>query len=365
MHRLFLLVFLCLVVDLNAQENQPAPADNSHSAKTNIPNTDEKVVSGPSDPKAVKTYADAMKLMKDRKFTFALDEFRKADKQDGGHCIPCEAKAYKAAGEVRDFKAQREAAAAMLANVTSARDKAEAHYMAASACLTEGIANNHEKPLEAADSEFKAALELKPDKYDCLYGDAIALAHLKQDASARERFQQFLKAVPPDDVDYARAQRFAEHPELARARVAPNFRLTSLDGKTVTLESLTGKVVLIDFWATWCGPCREALPHIQEITKKFEGQPLVVISISLDRDETKWKEFVGSHSMTWMQYRDGQSGQIAKTFAVTAIPTTFTIDADGVLQDVHVGEADLQGKIRKLVARANEVASRKTVAEVR
>jgi thiol-disulfide isomerase/thioredoxin len=188
---------------------------------------------------------------------------------------------------------------------------------------------------------------------------------LKQDASARERFQQFLKVVSPKDVDYARAQRFAEHPELARARVAPNFQMTTLDGKTVTLESLTGKVVLIDFWATWCGPCREALPHIQEITKKFEGQPLVVLSISLDRDEAKWKEFVASHSMTWMQYRDGSEGRIANTFAVTAIPATFTIDADGVLQDQHVGDADLQGKIKKLIARANEVANRKTVAEVR
>ena len=170
----------------------------------------------------------------------------------------------------------------------------------------------------------------------------------------------------PDDVNYARAQRFAEHPELARGRVAPNFRMKTLDGQTVTLESLTGKVVLIDFWATWCGPCREALPHVKEIARKFQGQPFVVVSISMDRDEAKWKDFVGQNGMTWLQYRDGYfTGPIATLFAVTAIPATFTIDADGVLQDQHVGDADIEGKIKKLIARAQELASKKTVAELR
>jgi hypothetical protein len=70
--------------------------------------------------------------------------------------------------------------------------------------------------------------------------------------------------------------------------------------------------------------------------------------------------------MTWLQYRDGGfDGSIAKRFGVRAIPATFTIDADGVLQDQHVGDADIEGKLKKLIARANEVANRKTVAEVR
>ena len=164
-------------------------------------------------------------------------------------------------------------------------------------------------------------------------------------------------------MDYARAQRFVERPELARAKMAPNFRLTTLDGRTLTLESLSGKVVLIDFWATWCGPCREALPHIRQIAQKFDGQPLVVLSISLDTDEAKWKDFVAKNGMTWMQYRDGRfDGPIAKEFDVNAIPATFTIDADGVLEDQHVGDADIEGKLKKLIARAVEAANRKAAA---
>ena len=114
--------------------------------------------------------------------------------------------------------------------------------------------------------------------------------------------------------------------------------------------------MLLDFWATWCGPCREALPHMKKIAKNFEGQPFVVLSISLDRDEGKWKEFIAKNGMTWPQYRDGDfGGPVARMFAVNAIPHTFTIDADGVLQDERIGDASIEGKLRKLISRAREL----------
>jgi thiol-disulfide isomerase/thioredoxin len=135
---------------------------------------------------------------------------------------------------------------------------------------------------------------------------------------------------------------------------------TTLDGRQISMDSLAGKVVLIDFWATWCGPCREALPHIQKIARKFDGQPLVVLSISLDSDEDKWKTFVAKNQMTWLQVRDGGfNGAVSKRFGVSAIPATFSIDADGVLEDQHVGDADIEGKLKKMVARAAEMGDRK------
>ncbi len=355
--------FLSSPASLSTAFAQAAPSATTSAATAPVAT---RATQTPTDAKAKATFADAQILMKGHNFVFALEGFQKADKQDGGHCIPCEMAAYKAAGQINDFKAEREAAAALLEHVTSAVDKATAHYMAGAACLADGVANHHEKQLEAADGEFRAALQMQPENATCLFGDGRTLAYLKQDGAARERFQEFLRVVSPSDVDYARAQRFAERPELARARVAPNFRLTTMDGQTVTLESLTGKVVLIDFWATWCGPCREALPHVREIAKKFAGQPFVVLSISLDREDGKWKDFVAKNDMTWMQYRDGYfEGPIATLFGVRAIPSTFTIDSDGVLQDQHVGDAEIEGKLKKLIARANEAAQKKTVAELR
>ncbi len=81
----------------------------------------------------------------------------------------------------------------------------------------------------------------------------------------------------------------------------------------------------------------------------------MVLSISMDSDEAKWKEFVGKNGMTWMQYRDGRFvGPLSMQFGVSAIPATFTIDADGVLEDQHVGDANIEGKLKKLIARAAE-----------
>ena len=121
------------------------------------------------------------------------------------------------------------------------------------------------------------------------------------------------------------------------------------------IEASKVQPVIVDFWATWCGPCREALPHMKDIAKKFQGQPLVILSVSLDDNEDKWKEFVAKNGMSWLQYRDGGfTGPISTLFEVRAIPHTFSIDADGVLQDEQIGDAS-EGKLKKLLARAREL----------
>jgi thiol-disulfide isomerase/thioredoxin len=248
----------------------------------------------------------------------------------------------------------------MFAHVNLPTDQAEAQFLLGQSCLMEGVRDKHDEQIAAAENAFSEALRILPNKADYLYAEAKALAYLKRDDAAGQRFRFFLQYASRDDVNYTRAERFAEHPELVRAKMAPNFRLTTLDGRTLTLEDLSGKVVLIDFWATWCEPCREALPHMRQIVKKFDGQPLVVLSISLDSNEAKWKDFVGKNGMTWLQYRDGGfEGKISKQFGVNAIPATFTIDADGVLTDQHVGDAYIEGKLKKLIARAGEEANSK------
>ncbi len=119
-------------------------------------------------------------------------------------------------------------------------------------------------------------------------------------------------------------------------------------------------MVLLDFWATWCGPCREALPHMKEIANRFQGQPLVILSVSLDDDAQRWKDFIAKNEMTWPQYRDGGfTGPIARLFDVEAIPTTFTIDAVGVMQAEHVGDASIEGRIETHRRRARSGGSAK------
>lgn len=322
---------------------------------------------GPANAKAQKSYAAGMKLLQQHDYSAALGSFRKSDKQDGGHCLECQQEIVKLGPQMHDYKAAEEAAQEMIAEApaSNARAVALAHYERASVLLREGVDKNKSEMYSEADKECKAALAAYQNFPDAFYADGLALGHLQQDDAARVQFQHFVAMSKDDAVDRARAQRFVVHPELVRARMAPPFAVTTLRGQHVSLDGLQGKVVLIDFWATWCGPCLEALPHIQEIARKFQGQPLVILSVSLDEDEAKWKNFVAKHNMTWYQYRDGGfHGPLATLFAVNAIPHTFTIDPDGVLRDEHIGDGSIEGKLKKLCAQAEQTEmGQKTLAK--
>jgi thiol-disulfide isomerase/thioredoxin len=311
---------------------------------------------GPFSDKAKKSYEQGLTDLHDHKSEFALDEFKKADKQDGGHCLACEKQIIKLALQFEDWKAAELASEEILAAAQTPRQIALAHYQYAFVLLAEGQHKHKDEYFSRSHEELTKALAAVSNFPDAVFLDGKVLANLHQDDAAKEKFQEYLQLKPGDDPDHQRAQRFIARPELARARMAPPFSVTTLDGNRISLDDLQGKVVLLDFWATWCGPCREALPHVRDIAKKFQGQPLVILSVSLDSDEEKWKEFVAKNEMTWPQYRDGGfSGSIAKMFSVTAIPHTFTIDADGVLQDEHIGDASIEGKLKKLISQAREM----------
>jgi thiol-disulfide isomerase/thioredoxin len=312
--------------------------------------------SGPIDPKAQKTYAEALQDLRIRRYFDALSKFKKANKQDGAHCSECLTHVVSLATEIGDFKAADAASRDLLALAHSPAEIAEAHYQRGTLLLQQGVAKKKNESLTEADQEFKQSLAADPKDMKSLYADGLALSNLKQDEAARVNFQKVVELTRAGSIDRSRALRFAARPELARERMAPAFAFTAENGQRVSMDELQGKVVLIDFWATWCGPCREALPHMKRIAQKFSGEPLVVMSISLDTDEQKWKDFIAKNEMSWLQFRDtGFEGPMAQLFNVRAIPHTFTIDSDGILRDENVGDASIEGKLKKLVAQAREV----------
>jgi thiol-disulfide isomerase/thioredoxin len=311
---------------------------------------------GPNDSKAQKTYAEGLNALRIHRYFDALSKFKKADKEDGGHCTACEEQALKTAIEVGDFKAADSASQSLIASAHEPGEIARAHYQRGTFLLQEGSAKNKKDVLRAADQEFKQCLATNPKDANALYVDGLALARLQEDDAAKATFAQMADVARPGSVDRARALRFAARPELARERMAPAFALTADGGQRVSLDDLQGKVVLLDFWATWCGPCREALPHMKKIAEKFAGEPFVVLSISLDTDREKWKSFIAKNEMTWLQYYDGGwEGPMARLFGVNAIPHTFTIDADGVLREEKTGDASIEGRLKKLIAQAREL----------
>lgn len=309
----------------------------------------------PKNEKAQKTYKEAVDYVHRRMPEAALDSFKKADKQDDGHCLACQKKMLKYAVELRDWKTAEAAASEMVSEAQAPRDIAVAHFNFGVALMDEGREKHKEELFSRAREQFSEAISHAPNFPDAVMANGRALAYLNEDEAAKVEFRKAASMLAADDPERQRALRYIDQPELARARMAPPFAVTTTDGQRISLDDLKGKVVLMDFWATWCMPCRESIPHVRDIAKHFDGQPLVILSVSLDDDEQKWKEFIAKNEMTWPQYRDGGfTGPISKMFGVAAIPHTFTIDADGVLQDEHIGDASIEGKLKKLIARAND-----------
>lgn len=123
----------------------------------------------------------------------------------------------------------------------------------------------------------------------------------------------------------------AEAPKtgLRNGDLAPAFTLKTLDGKTLTRDDFKGKVVLIDFWATWCGPCRMALPELKDLQAKNAGKPLVIISVSADDSSKAVEEFVRSNDMGWLQAWDRGMKVAAGVFQVSSLPSYVVLGADG------------------------------------
>src|SRR5215218_1784706 len=97
----------------------------------------------------------------------------------------------------------------------------------------------------------------------------------------------------------------AENPRRARENYAPDFSFTSSEGEHIALGDLRGKVVLLDFWGTWCPPCVDSVPELRTLHKCYSNEPwFVLIGISSDNDEEKWQEFTVKNKMIWPQYRD-------------------------------------------------------------
>jgi thiol-disulfide isomerase/thioredoxin len=129
-----------------------------------------------------------------------------------------------------------------------------------------------------------------------------------------------------------------------------DLKFTAVDGSSVDLSKLRGKVVLIDFWATWCPPCRGEVPNVVAAYQKYHDKGFEIIGISLDQDKDAMLAYTKQNGMAWPQYFDGKgwSNDISSSLGIHSIPAMWLVDQKGMLVTTN-GRDDLAGQVGKLL----------------
>ncbi|MDP2719755.1 MAG: TlpA disulfide reductase family protein [Dehalococcoidia bacterium] len=131
---------------------------------------------------------------------------------------------------------------------------------------------------------------------------------------------------------------------------APDFTLTTLDGGTVTLSALRGQPVLLNFWATWCPPCRQEMPLIQAIFEEKKDSDLHIVAVDIGEDLSTVKKFIEDEKLGFTIALDYRK-QVAQTYGIQAIPTSFLIDREGRIIHTKVGAFNSRAEIRNLLGK--------------
>ncbi len=129
---------------------------------------------------------------------------------------------------------------------------------------------------------------------------------------------------------------------------AKDIKLPDAGGSLVPLSSLKGKVVLVDFWASWCGPCRSSMPGLKQVYQKYKNKGLEIYGVSLDNNRSNWKQAVAEDRTPWVHVIDTE-GKTAGQWAVSFIPSSFLLDKDGKIMAVNAEAEDLDRLLKKML----------------
>lgn len=141
-----------------------------------------------------------------------------------------------------------------------------------------------------------------------------------------------------------------EQKKTAIGAVAPDFTMNDADGKPIQLSSLKGKIVLVDFWASWCGPCRQENPNVVKIYQQYHSKGFEILGVSLDKTKEDWLKAIKDDNLTWLHVSDLQYWQnaAARLYGVNAIPQSFLLDKDGKIIGKGLRGEELAKKLSEL-----------------
>jgi len=146
---------------------------------------------------------------------------------------------------------------------------------------------------------------------------------------------------------------YYRQPRFVAGEKAPDFAATLADGKTVRLSDLRGRYVLLQFWGSWCGPCRAENPHLRELYREYQPRGFEIFSVGLERNRNNWLRAIEQDGMNWphhvLEITDFDSN-LARLFNIHSIPATFLINPDGVIMGVNRTPSQLSRALEEALA---------------
>jgi thiol-disulfide isomerase/thioredoxin len=292
-------------------------------------------------------------FLKRRRFEDALKSFKRANDLKEKRCAEC---FYLMANAYMGLEAYKNVALSLDSAIQLAGDDLQLQaqaYNLKGVALQKQADNKDQKKLQDAEAAFRQALALKPDFVEGHYNLGVILMQQNRDSEGIVELKKLLE-LAPDNPNTAGARLMIANPRRAREPFAPEFSFTTAEGESMSLDELHGKVVLLDFWGTWCPPCVASVPGLRDLNKKFgKNSSFVMISVSSDGNAEKWRAFVAKEKMVWPQYLDSDH-RVQYAFNIRAFPTYILLDPDGVIKYRAVGmglekEANLADAINKQV----------------
>ena len=233
--------------------------------------------------------------------------------------------------------------------------------------VNKALRSGRETP-QALAPELKAFDELlekhkegtADDLAEIMFMKAVVHIEVFEDFSTAAKMVKQLKKKYPDtkrgkDADRIigvlenRAESVKIQASLKEGKVFPDFEGKDMDGQPLSVGKFKGKVVLVDFWATWCGPCVGEIPNMTKAYEKYHDKGFEIIGISLDRDRNQLDRFLQERKLKWPQHFD-EEGMLATRYGINAIPATYLIGKDGKILATNLRGPALEAAVSKALA---------------
>ena len=286
-------------------------------------------------------------LLRQGRIDDAVNEFRRAAKLQGDKCADC----FQRIGQVYLQLGRLKEAALALRQAAELKPPNEAEvYNILGVVL---YLQNEKQSFEEAVIALQKAIELSKGKVvKAYYNLGFALIKSGKEQEGVAVLKKFLE-LDPGATEASQARAVVANLKMVDAKVAPTFVVKSHTGDQLSLEKFRGKVVLLDFWASWCIPCRIDMPEVRKIWKQYGGDRFAIIGINLDSSRPPFEAYMKEEGITWLQYYDGLGwrNKISQLYGVYAIPHTVLIDQDGVIQATGLRGEELSNRIGELLKR--------------